>query len=158
MLSNKPPRGDDGRIPPWGTLIVCPLSLIDQWEKEITSKIEPAFRPSILKYHGQRRPKNPHELVKYDIIITTYSTLTGEYPKPLRDPNSLQFFDPPRFRKKGPLYKCRYFRVILDEAHAAKVSATCLKLPPFFTSRSCRQSCLWVFSLLDVLRLCCRLF
>lgn len=95
---------------------------MDQWEKEISSKIDPAFRPSILKYHGPRRPKNPHELVKYDVIITTYSTLAAEYAKPLIDPETGKWFEPPRYRKKGALYKCRYFRVILDEAHAAKVS------------------------------------
>lgn len=119
MLTNKPPVDSRGKPPPWGTLIVCPLSLLGQWERELYDKIEPAFRPSVLVYHGPNRPKNPHLLVKYDVVITTYAILTSEYPKVLKEANGA-VADPPRRRKKGPLFKCRFFRVVLDEAQAIK--------------------------------------
>jgi DNA repair protein RAD16 len=88
-----------------------------QWEQELHDKIDPAFRPSICLYHGPNRPTSPHQVVKYDVVITTYSILTSSYPKiykDKRDPNVT------RRRPKGPLFKIRFFRVVLDEAQAIK--------------------------------------
>uniref|UniRef100_A0AC35UHZ2 Helicase ATP-binding domain-containing protein n=1 Tax=Rhabditophanes sp. KR3021 TaxID=114890 RepID=A0AC35UHZ2_9BILA len=45
------------------TLVVVPTSLMNQWKAEIEK-----FRLS-----------NPHDLIKFDIVITTYSTITSEF-------------------------------------------------------------------------------
>lgn len=46
------------------TLIVCPVSLIDQWRREIESKTSPPL--NVLVYHGSARTQNPYNLAKYD--------------------------------------------------------------------------------------------
>jgi SNF2 family DNA or RNA helicase len=66
---------------PWGTLIVCPLSLLSQWESELVTRIDANYRPTVYIYHGAKRTKSPHELAKYDVVLTTYAILAKEYPK-----------------------------------------------------------------------------
>lgn len=46
------------------TLIVCPVSLIDQWRREIESKTAPRLK--VLVYHGPSRTQNPYDLALYD--------------------------------------------------------------------------------------------
>lgn len=46
------------------TLIVCPVSLIDQWRREIESKTEPKL--DVLLYYGPGRTRNPYALANYD--------------------------------------------------------------------------------------------
>lgn len=120
LLSNKPPLNQAGEKPPWGTLIVCPLSLLAQWEQELHDRISPLYRPKVLLYHGPNRPKNPYLLVNYDVVLTTYHTLVSEYPKEFEIANPDGSGTIQRRRKKGALYKINFFRVILDEAHAIK--------------------------------------
>ncbi|CAO3702084.1 unnamed protein product [Rhizopus stolonifer] len=83
------------------TLIVCPVSLIDQWRREIESKTDPKL--NVLVYHGTRT-KNPYDLVPYDVIVSSYAVVATD--------NSEHF--------KGPLSKVKFHRVILDEAHTIK--------------------------------------
>jgi len=45
-----------------GTLVVCPASLMLQWESEIKSKFE-AGTMKVLIYHGQSRTKDPRTCV-----------------------------------------------------------------------------------------------
>lgn len=46
------------------TLIVCPVSLIDQWRREIQGKTTPQLK--VLVYHGAARTQSPYDLALYD--------------------------------------------------------------------------------------------
>ncbi|PGH13100.1 hypothetical protein AJ80_06472 [Polytolypa hystricis UAMH7299] len=91
-----------------GTLVVAPLALIKQWEAEIEDKIEYSHRLRVCVYHGAGRTKHGNDLKDFDVIITTYGTLSSEHG------NST---------KKGSnvgLFNVHWYRIILDEAHMIK--------------------------------------
>lgn len=87
-----------------GTLIVCPLSTVVNWESQIeehvglagravTSKKKkcdksrsstPADGLSIYIYHGNNRTTDLAELASYDVVLTTFSTLGSEYSRQSR--------------------------------------------------------------------------
>ncbi|XP_019162574.1 PREDICTED: helicase-like transcription factor CHR28 isoform X2 [Ipomoea nil] len=69
-----------------GTLIVCPTSVLRQWFDELHNKVANTANLSVLVYHGCNRTKDPFELAKYDVVLTTYSIVSMEVPKqPLVD-------------------------------------------------------------------------
>ncbi|GJX98218.1 helicase-like transcription factor CHR28 isoform X2, partial [Tanacetum coccineum] len=69
-----------------GTLIVCPKCVIRQWYDELHNKVSSKSRLSVLIYHGTKRTKDPIELSKYDVVLTTYSIVSNEVPiKPLTE-------------------------------------------------------------------------
>ena len=93
------------------TLVVAPLALIRQWEAEIKDKVADGHHPRVCVHHGPQRTKDPKELAKYDVVITTYQILVSEHGN--SNPDST----------KGPQAGCfgiHWFRVILDEAHSIK--------------------------------------
>eukprot|EP01083_Nonionella_stella_P277830 944656_1 len=94
------------------TLIIGPLALVRQWADEIASFTQPALTTYI--YHGQNRIKDPRKLVKFDVVITSYSIIAAEYPK--RPPGTAQ--------KLGPILKTKFYRIILDECQEIKNRAT----------------------------------
>ncbi|XVF27686.1 hypothetical protein REPUB_Repub14bG0130200 [Reevesia pubescens] len=67
--------------PAAGTLIVCPTSVLRQWEEELHNKVTSKAKLSVLVYHGSNRTKDPFELAKYDVVLTTYSIVSMEVPK-----------------------------------------------------------------------------
>ncbi|KAJ7968497.1 Helicase-like transcription factor CHR28 [Quillaja saponaria] len=72
--------------PAAGTLIVCPTSVLRQWADELHNKVTSKANLSVLVYHGSNRTKDPYELAKYDVVLTTYSIVSMEVPKqPLVD-------------------------------------------------------------------------
>ncbi|KAJ4974657.1 hypothetical protein NE237_007831 [Protea cynaroides] len=72
--------------PAAGTLVVCPASVLRQWARELNDKVAESARLNVLVYHGGTRTKDPAELAKYDVVLTTYSIVTNEVPKqPLVD-------------------------------------------------------------------------
>lgn len=69
-----------------GTLVVCPASVLRQWARELDEKVGEENKLSVLVYHGGTRTKNPAELARYDVVVTTYAIVTIEVPKrPLGD-------------------------------------------------------------------------
>ncbi len=85
------------------TLVVAPLSLLAQWEEEITSK----STLSCLAYYGDQAHKpSKSQLAGVDVLITTYGTILSEYSQ--------------KSNKGGLLFSIQFHRVILDEAHAIK--------------------------------------
>lgn len=52
------------------TLIVAPLALLDQWKLEIEMKTDDSMK--CLIYHGQVKAKTKKELMKYDVVLTTF--------------------------------------------------------------------------------------
>ncbi|KAK9267856.1 hypothetical protein L1049_010293 [Liquidambar formosana] len=72
--------------PAAGTLVVCPTSVLRQWADELHNKVTSEANLSVLVYHGSNRTKDPCELAKYDVVLTTYSIVSMEVPKqPLVD-------------------------------------------------------------------------
>ncbi|OVA13197.1 SNF2-related [Macleaya cordata] len=72
--------------PAAGTLVVCPTSVLRQWAEELHNKVRQEANLSVLVYHGSNRTRDPFELAKYDVVLTTYSIVSMEVPKqPLVD-------------------------------------------------------------------------
>lgn len=89
------------------TLIVAPLALIKQWETEIKERVESDHAFKICIHHGPQRAKSYKELRKYDIVITTYQTLSSEH-------------GASNDKIRAGCYGINWYRVILDEAHSIK--------------------------------------
>ncbi|KAL9229977.1 hypothetical protein vseg_005381 [Gypsophila vaccaria] len=67
--------------PAAGTLIVCPATVLRQWARELDDKVAAGGKLSVLLYHGGNRTKEPMELAKYDVVLTTYAIVSNEVPK-----------------------------------------------------------------------------
>ncbi|KAK8460285.1 hypothetical protein SEVIR_2G308600v4 [Setaria viridis] len=134
--------------PTAGTLVVCPASVLKQWANELTDKVSESAKLSVLVYHGGLRTKDPSELAKYDVVVTTYTIVANEVPKQIADddgdqknseePSASNKRKPPsnansKSKKKkkklrdsdfdldsGPIARVRWFRVVLDEAQTIK--------------------------------------
>jgi SNF2 family DNA or RNA helicase len=104
------------------TLVVAPLALIRQWESEIQTKTD-SLR--VLVHHGSNRTQSAKKLESYDVVVTTYQTLTSE-----SESSSIN----------GPRVGCmgvNWYRIILDEAHSiknknAKMTKACYALKSNF--------------------------
>lgn len=59
-----------------GTLIVAPVSVMSNWEQQIRRHVLPDHQPSVLIYHGQKRPTEGRSLADYDVVITSYGKLS----------------------------------------------------------------------------------
>ena len=90
-----------------GTLVVAPLALIKQWEGELKDRVEEDHSLRICVHHGPQRTKNYKDLRKYDVVITTYQTLSSEHGG---CSESL----------KVGCFGVHWYRIILDEAHSIK--------------------------------------
>jgi len=86
------------KLPGKKDLIVCPLSLMKQWKREINRvyKASNVTKPKILFFHGSKRMKKL-QAKKWDFVITTYSVIGA-----------------------GQLNRKKWGRVVLDESHNIK--------------------------------------
>jgi hypothetical protein len=94
------------------TLLVSPLSTIANWEEQIKQHVKPdSLRYYI--YHGASRTKDAKKLSEYDLVITTYGSVAGE-------------FNHRSKKKQGkyPLEEINWFRIVLDEAHMIREQST----------------------------------
>lgn len=92
------------------TLLICPLSTIANWEEQIKAHTK-TNSLHYLVYHGSSRTDEPADLQDYDIIITTYTTVSANA----------------RWQKSGrsnPLTKINWFRVVLDEGHIIRTQSS----------------------------------
>ncbi|KAL1673766.1 SNF2 family N-terminal domain-containing protein [Schizophyllum commune] len=112
-----------------GTLIVAPLSIISNWEKQLEDHCAPGALKSCT-YYGATRGMAAEELKKYDVVITTYQVISGEW----ADRAGGQ---PAKKKKKGvaggSLFDVRWKRIVLDEGHSirnprAKMTQACCAL------------------------------
>lgn len=60
-----------------GTLVVCPASLIKQWEAEVKNRCKRGLL-SVLVFHGNNRSMEDRKLSKYNIVVTTYQIIVRE--------------------------------------------------------------------------------
>jgi SNF2 family DNA or RNA helicase len=129
--------------PTAGTLVVCPASVLRQWANELSVKVTEGAKLSVLVYHGGSRTRDPNELAKYDVVVTTYMTVANEVPKENSDveKNDIEMSgisagskrkrlpkkqskakkkNKPSNSDGGPLARVKWFRVVLDEAQTIK--------------------------------------
>ena len=61
-----------------GNLVIVPVVAMVQWRTELLRFTPPGYF-SIYFYHGPKRESDPKVLAKYDIVLTTSSTLEYDY-------------------------------------------------------------------------------
>ncbi|KAI8722138.1 hypothetical protein NCS52_00357000 [Fusarium sp. LHS14.1] len=122
---------------PKTTLIVGPVALIRQWEEEIATKTKLSHRLSVFVYHNRKTTTD--ELLKYDVVLTTYGTVAQELKKldKYMEDNRGRNID---MNDKTLLVKCpllhpakaKFYRIVLDEAQ-------CIKNKDTKTAKACTQ-------------------
>ncbi|PRP86023.1 SNF2 superfamily RAD5 protein [Planoprotostelium fungivorum] len=112
----------DEYVPSRATLIVCPLSVLNQWHQEMKNHTVEGHL-SIYVYHGNGRNRDASALSKHDVVLTTYTTLAGEIPAETKASRA-NADSTKRKREKQeqgcPLMDVNWFRIVLDEAHTIK--------------------------------------
>ena len=93
---------EDAGEGPRPTLVVCPPSVFSSWVTQLEEHIELGSL-KVYMYHGEWT-RDKKELLKYDLVLTSYSILGTE------------------FEQDSPVNQIEWFRVILDEAHVIKNS------------------------------------
>jgi SNF2 family DNA or RNA helicase len=64
-------------VPSGATLVVCPRSVLAQWAGELEKHVKANYL-SVHSYYGPKRVNDPVKLAKFDVVLTTYSTIMNE--------------------------------------------------------------------------------
>ncbi|KAH7107286.1 SNF2 family N-terminal domain-containing protein [Auriculariales sp. MPI-PUGE-AT-0066] len=123
MLSLILATKDEPSLPGYSkaTLIVVPLSVISNWEQQISEHIVKGKLKSHV-YYGNGRDAKPSLLENRDIVITTYQVVASEYQNFLAENATNEGASGSRKKKKydGGLIGVKWRRVILDEGHTVR--------------------------------------
>ena len=71
FLSSLRMRGNHAKT----SLVICPASLVENWKRE-AEKFCPSF--NVYSHHGPNRATTPSYIGKFDLVITSYGTLTRD--------------------------------------------------------------------------------
>lgn len=119
ILANKPVASS-----PRPTLVVAPVALLHQWEREAVQAIKPRHRLRIYILHGERRKVSWQSLKMYDIVITTYGLIAAEFRRWLEWQGKRKLYPnaQPTAQEQCLLLdeRTRFHRIILDEAQYVK--------------------------------------
>ncbi|KAF9911873.1 hypothetical protein EC991_001777 [Linnemannia zychae] len=97
------------------TLIICPLSTVQNWEEQFEAHVKKGAL-QVYVYHGGQRVSDPNYLAKHDVVITTYNLLGTEYSKECKGREN----ETSASKNPSVLQHIDWFRVVLDEAHIIK--------------------------------------
>ncbi|KAK0450917.1 SNF2 family DNA-dependent ATPase [Armillaria borealis] len=102
------------------TLIVVPAALLQQWKEEVEQKTGGTLTVHI--HHGKDKLKKKSEIDSYDVIVTTYQTLNGDFaiPKDVDPTEEAEWLS----EYGGILAQTRFYRVIADEAQYIRNRST----------------------------------
>ena len=111
------------------TLIVCPVALLKQWDREMKTKLKPTHQLRVYTLHADKREVNWAKLRTFDVVLTTFGTLGSEMKR--REEIALKKRANPNWIPTSkndylPLLgdECKWFRVIIDEAQCIKNRTT----------------------------------
>lgn len=104
------------------TLIITPPSILEQWRSELHT-----HAPDLKVFHYKglppsSAPKREHaaatvgELMRYDVVLTTYGVLSKEIHYATPPPDRSSRHQRRHERRKSPLVELQWWRVCLDEA------------------------------------------
>ncbi|OOG00516.1 hypothetical protein ASPCADRAFT_502814 [Aspergillus carbonarius ITEM 5010] len=116
------PSTDPERKP---TLIIAPVALVQQWKREIEKMVRPGrHQLSVYVLHGDKRSRNFRDLKRYNVVITTFGTLSAEL-KRKEKYEELEKSDATMARQLLKDLPClglgsTWHRVIIDEAQFIK--------------------------------------
>lgn len=65
------------------TLIIGPVSLMRQWEREIEIKLRKRYALHVFLYHGQNKKASFAKLSTFNVVLTTFGTVAAEYTRKL---------------------------------------------------------------------------
>ncbi|KAF2714028.1 hypothetical protein K504DRAFT_473184 [Pleomassaria siparia CBS 279.74] len=115
------------------TLIIAPVALMKQWEKELQRHVKVSHRLSVFIYHGSGKKAAFNKLRKYDVVLTTFGTL-GSEKKQMESRKEAELVereqrDPTFVRNaKDELAligkNSMWYRIIIDEAQCIKNKST----------------------------------
>lgn len=128
---------------PRATLIVCPMTLMDQWASELRRSSKQHI--NVVTFHGSGRTDVYDEVSSNgaEIIITSYGTLASEYTKwsnanaPPKEKDTEKGSGKGKGKGKGKevemkkrkstkkgIFDVNFFRIVLDEAHSIRNRTT----------------------------------
>ena len=109
--------GEDARA----TLIVCPVSVMSNWEEQLREHVRPGALKSYV-YAGTGRIGDAQFLGQQDVVIVSYSTLAAELTDDASGPGN----GAAGKRKRTPqgLFSVSWRRIVLDEAHNIRNRST----------------------------------
>ncbi|KAF9691927.1 hypothetical protein EKO04_009833 [Ascochyta lentis] len=110
------------------TLIIAPVALMRQWEKEIARHVHDRYQLKVYIYHGSGKNADFAKLRTYDVVLTTFGTLTSEFRQKETRKESTRHLEEQktgvRRKPKEKLallgHECMWYRVIIDEAQCIK--------------------------------------
>ena len=97
-----------------------------QWQNEIQVHVKDRYKLSVYLYHGNGKKADFNILRTYDVVLTTFGTLTSEFKQKDSSRESVLYereMNEPGFRRpsKDKLAllgrECMWYRIIIDEAH-----------------------------------------
>lgn len=101
-----------------GTLVVCPMSLLEQWLNEFDVHTRRGSVRALAHYGQGRGDAVSISTRNADVIVTSYGILASECPF------DTDACDVAKDKNAGPLFKLKWRRIILDEAHMIKGRTT----------------------------------
>ncbi|KAE8355418.1 SNF2 family N-terminal domain-containing protein [Aspergillus coremiiformis] len=119
------PSTDEERKP---TLIIAPVALMQQWKREIGRILRPgSYQLTVYVLHGEKRAVSFRDLKKFDVVLTTFGTLSSELKRRERY-DELQSSGANEQALSRELLKSlpclgpssKWYRVIIDEAQCIK--------------------------------------
>ena len=103
------------------TLVVLPLSLLQQWKREVETHTRPGS-VSMHVYYGEGRRATAEELALYEVVLTTYDVLVNDHAA--EDEEEQTYNDEEAYDDSksfdGALHEVRWHRLVCDEAAFVK--------------------------------------